>query len=282
MERKRLILVAALAVATLLAACAGGGPSGDPNPPIPPADTPTVLRPADGSTAVDSNSLAPNGSEMYTFTLGSDVNDLVIIELSAELQLLQRNRVGEVVAATDTSEYFGPGIGLTASGALGSQAVVTVPECRGSCIVLEAGPGEYFFEVRNQTGSTVTYDVYVYGAPSADTEEPNDTLPEAAVYEIDTIGEGAIETLFDTDWWLVQASEFSTGSVIFDAPGGIDIVAYVHPIAGAPHGPYTNGSRIELVAGDAIRVVSESGLAARGSNGVYYFSPTATVVPLDD
>lgn len=281
MERKAAYLVAGLVTTLTLAACAAPG-GGGPNPPPPPPDPSTVLSFGGPETPVHGDTLAPGESHRYEFDAGAGTQQVFVFELSEELTLVQRTPGGAVVAVAESAEAFGPGIGFEPVGALAPQAIVPSAPCRGSCIVVEGLPGEYFFEVQNPTGVTQSYEVYLYDAPAADTEEPNGTLVEAGVYVIDTVGEGAIETVFDTDWWLVQAGELDRGTLLFDAPGGIGIVAYLHPLAGAAVGPFVDGSRIDVAAGDALRVVSEQGFAARGANGYYYFSPTETVVPLDD
>jgi len=280
MERIANLVAAGVAAVALLGACAapGGGP---PTPP--PTPTPsTVLSFGDPETPVHASSLAPGAVDRYELDADGGAGQVIVFELSAELRLVQRTPAGDVVALAESSERFGPGVGFAGGSGPAPQAIVPTAPCRGSCIVVEGAPGAYLFEVQNPSGATVAYEVYLYDAPAADTEEPNGTLVEAGVYVIDTVGEGAIETVFDTDWWLVQAGELDRGTLLFDAPGGIGIVAYLHPLAGAAVGPFVDGSRIDVAAGDALRVVSEQGFAARGANGYYYFSPTETVVPLDD
>lgn len=277
MNRSILSAVALLATVTTLAACSGGAGNGD-GPPPPSEPEATVLAMNIGDAPVHEDRLAAGQTDYFQFTAPIDVDDIIVIELNADLRLDLTDGVAGIARATSTSaDMFGPAIvALGAGGQLGSQAIATTAPCRGSCIVVEGDPGTYTFEVTNRGAAAVDYEVFVYDRVATDTLEPNDTLASASPYVLNTENEGAIETVGDVDYWVVQAGGFAGGDIQFEAAGDIDLVLYIDGLG------FPSGSTISVEPGDVLRVESESSLAARGNNGYYYLSPVTVTQPLAD
>ncbi|HZJ10404.1 MAG TPA: hypothetical protein VFD39_11960 [Trueperaceae bacterium] len=276
---KRFILVVAAAAAVLvLAAC-----SVTVEPPGPPADAIAVTANSNPATPLDpGRTYAPNEQKVFRVTVPSGVasDDLLYIELSRNLRLEVRpagNNYSTVSYSATSYEYFGSGLtGIASTGVdsgLSGQAVDTPVTCRGSCVILESAPSEFYVRVKN-TGATPVNDVdlYVYGDIYADALEPeNNTIATAPT--LPSFDGGAIETVGDVDFWEV----LSDGDVAFDVvANGIALEAHIvdsngTPIAGGVGGPYFDGASLPVIVGDFIRVWTvDQNKAASSSYSGYY------------
>jgi hypothetical protein len=219
----------------------------------------------DPNSAVDSDSVAGNGSKTYEVTVsgGAASSDLLYLELDSEsASIVVYNTSGTAIASSDDASSF------TAGGApsvqIGTAGIDVDVICRGSCVILDASAGSYFVEVVSQTGGTLGFDLFAFGDQFQDDNEPGNDLPATAP----TLGsgdEGAIETLGDEDWFIVN----SGGLVRFDSTSGLDLRATVSKANGDPIATLSPGQATTAIVTDRIRVYEVGGDEAgpAGSSG---------------
>lgn len=271
MKRFKLILAATVAATLLLSACnivVVPGP--------PPADYSREANSTPG-TPVWNGSLAAGQSLAFKLTVPSDVrngNDLVYIELDKNLDLELRNPSNyNVVASSGGPRYYAPGTGglIFSSEELGSQAITAAPACRGSCVLIPtSGSSTYYARVVNKGGSAVSFNLYFFGDAEMDEGENNDSIATATFFDIASASgdTGAIELMYDKDYWRVSAS----GSVEFitavDNP--VDLRLEVLNGNGTRVlGPVGNGDTVSVITGDYLYVYSASNRGGAAATSQY-------------
>jgi hypothetical protein len=211
----------------------------------------------DPNSAADSDSVAGNGSKVYDVTVsgGAASSDLLYLELDTEsASLVVYNSAGTAIASSaDASGFIAGG----SASVLGTAGIDVAVICRGSCVILEASAGSYFVEVNNQTGGTLNFDLYAFGDPFQDDNEPSNDLPATAP-TLGTGDEGAIETLGDEDWFIVNTG----GLVRFESTSDLDLRATVSKANGDPIASLSPGQATTVLATDRVRVYEIGGDAA--------------------
>lgn len=268
-----LFVVAAL---VMVACSPAGGSDGDPFPER------TQLNPAGASTPAHEGSALLDQVDYFVLNGSSVSGEIMIVELDQDLRLELTSRSGLVVTAVSTSAgSFGASDVEMAAATASTQEIdpasipIDRPECRGSCIVLPAAAGTYYFQVSGALLPT-DYSVYVYGDDYADTYEPsNDGEGGAEPYVLGASVTGAIETIGDVDWWEVGSPDQDGVLTEFFGPLGseLDLQLYVFDAAGSVGPPLSPGETIMLFPGDMLRVESGNDRAARAVDGYYYLSP---------
>lgn len=254
----------------VLAACSTGG--GEPQLP-----ERTELAPTDDGSASYTGNANLGGTDHFYVDGAGIEGDLIVVELDAELRLELTSITGETVSAVSTGpNYFArqevPVSNVEEENVDPTAIGVDSAPCRGSCIVLPAGNGTYYFQVSGALLPT-PYSAYVYGAPHVDTNEGSNEDPiMAPPYFLGEEDGGALETIGDVDWWTVGSASSASEAVEFLAPGSAGIEVYVVTID-SESGPFPSGTVLNLAPGDLLRVESTLERAARGASGYYYFSP---------
>ncbi len=143
---------------------------------------------------------------------GSNVDGAVRIELFDDGQRVgasqRRDRYAAsatVLAHADRSEELEP------------SAISVTWSCAGPCVGSAYRSGEALLRITNLTSTTRNLDVYGYGAPEADDNEPNDTEQTATLITLQALGDGAsgaIERIGDVDYFRFECGEgFTLGDI---------------------------------------------------------------------
>jgi len=251
----RITLSAAVILAALvLAAC---NVVVEPPPPSPPANTIDVTASNDFSTPLEQFTLNAGSTQVFRVTVPSsvDANDLLYIELDREAPLeVMTGTYGTVTYSASSSEFFGTGSTgiVAATSSVSSQGIGTTVPCRGSCVILEDQPSEFYIRVGHVGGSVPSQiSLYIYGDSYVDLSEPfNNELNTAPALE--QIDAGAIETVGDVDYFWMPV----TASVTFEtAANGFPVEAYRLGSSGQViAGPFGAGDVIGMNTGEFIRV----------------------------
>lgn len=278
MNPRTLLIAVFTAFAMLLSACeftvVPGNGGGDP---FPNAET---VNATTNPLAGQSDSLGPNDAVVYEVRLGSSVraNQAMYFEVDTDaLDLILYSSSGAVLASSSSSDLFETGLralstlsstvpstpAAMGSESTGTQSIGTAPTCRGSCIIRDANASTFYLEVQNPTGSTITFDAYLFSERYADEYEPeNDSRNGAVTLTSGDPDSGAIEHLRDVDWWRMA----SNGSLQFSAitSPGIDLEMRLYNASGAFVESYSPGGPSIAVFADETVEIHEVGNDAAG------------------
>lgn len=250
-------LGAAALLALVLAACTV---TIEPTDPFPGATPVTAVD--DPNAAVASSSVAANDSEVYVVTVPAGVisgDDLLFFEIDEPaLGIVVYSSAGSAIASSNSEEFFVRGaaaVSLLEPAGIG----ITVP-CRGPCVLLPAAAGTYYVEIVNDSGSNRNFDLYIFGDDFVDEDEPaNDSSASALPVSAGGVGQGAIETLGDNDYYSMSSS----GNLEFTAPGSpLDLRAEVSDSGGVVATLQPGDPAFAVFAGDIVRVYEAGGDAA--------------------
>lgn len=262
-----------------------------PPPPPPPADL--VFANQDPGTPVASLSLAPGESINYRLDVPAGVaqaHDVIYLELDSTpngvLELRNAGYWGVLASSASPDRFVRgalPGVpqpnpGATAVGdvapaeQLEPQAVNENRACLGPCVIFRPESTTYHVRVLNDTGSQLTADLYAYGYALQDSGEPqNDSRQTAPV--LAATNAGAIETLNDTDFWVVPGHISATVTTVAN---GIDVTTVVVNASGVVvAGPYATGQAIEAFTGESLRVRASGNEAAAPARSTYFIETTS-------
>ena len=261
------------ALALVLVACSVTIAPVDPFPGALPA---TAVN--DPATAIASFTLAGTSTVVYEVIVPAAVisgDDVLFFELDTEsLGIVVYNSAGTALASSASSDGFVSGD--AAVSLIGPSAITALLTCRGSCVILPASTSTFFVEVVNEGGSSVPFDLFVFGDDEQDEGEPdNDTTATAPPLSISTDQTGAIETLGDVDLYAVQEN----GTVMFDSPSPFDLIAEVL-FNGDVQSTLQPGESAAVFTGDTVRVSENGGNAAGPSaSSRYALSMTGSTSP---
>ncbi|MCO5172918.1 MAG: hypothetical protein M9914_01870 [Trueperaceae bacterium] len=272
MKRFKSTGVALAAVAFLLSACKI---TVTPGPP--PADY-TVSANASPGTPVWSGRVAAGQWLNFMLTVPAGVSgssDVVYIELNQDLDLELRNPTNyDIVASSSSARYYAPergGLVITAADDIGAQAITDTVSCRGSCVIIPAGGSSaYYARVVNTGASASDVSLYFFGEAEMDESETNDSIATATLFDVDsaTGDRGAIELMYDKDYWRASAS----GSIEFITSAGNPVDLRLEVVNGAGQrllGPIGNGGTVSVITGDYLLVYSASNRAGAPAASQY-------------
>ena len=258
---KRVLSLSAVAmIVVVLEAC-----SITVTPPGPPSNTINVTANLDRLTPVHQNtSLSPGQTQVFRVAPGSASNaQLIYVELNhdIELEVLPQSYQSVIFSANDRSRFSSGRFGLQSTAAsvehdVDSQAIAKSILCGGSCVIQRGSSvtGEFYVRVRNDSGSTVSLNLFVYGDVFGDGSEP-DNDSTATALAIGSFNAGAIETVGDVDFWFAQTNGNLSFTTVANGP---TLEAWKVDVSGnlAPSnaGPYLHGQTIPVNAGEFIRV----------------------------
>lgn len=239
--------------------------------PLPPPE-PDVLVTARNDTAnpVRTITVAPRATVLVQVDIDTTL-PLVYIEAESSpnlnLEVLSANR--SRIASSSGPAFFASGrSGLLAADVEPQQVVETALECRGSCVIVERGERTRLFaRIHNPTSGSVSVALYAFGDIYQDTAEPgNDSRGGATPYAVGATAQGAIETVGDVDYWIMQGP----GWVEFVAENrAVDIVADLYTAGGALVATYESGDQFQVLAGQYLVVSAVGGRAAPSADSVY-------------
>lgn len=277
MRRLRLIAVL-LPVVGLLAACSGSF-SVTVNFPVTPTPV-AALGPSGNTTAVATATLAPGGVRYYEIDVSSSQQvgyDVLQVELDHNLNLTFYGPSGSALSSSSSPSYFASGtLGLSSLAAsvapagASTQGIAVTRTCLGSCVVQKLDSGTFYIRVANQTSSTSTVHIYAFVRSYDDLGEPgNDTQSGALTLAAGSSGDsGAIETLRDTDFWIMGA----TGTLTFDGGTAVNARADVFDgTSGAFVTTVLPGGSTSVFAGDVVEVYAKGDARAGVSGTSGYF-----------
>src|SRR5690606_23744159 len=273
-----------LSLLALLAACT--------RPPPPPPPAALVVASGDPNAVVDSLSLAPGKTADYELSIPASVRagyDVAYLELddggSGAVLELRSPIYWSVMASSAAPSRFNRGAmtGIpqpvpSATGAGGAADPAAVSEqtaCRGPCVIFRPTTGTYYARVVNDGGSTLSYDLYLYGYDLQDDTEPqNDGRSSAPVLAAEVAG--AIELLGDNDHWLSPDGL----AVTFAAVPGVELEAVVLSAGGSQvAGPYYPESTFSVFTGETVRVRGRGNAVAGAPAASTYFLSSAPLPP---
>lgn len=227
--------------------------------------------------------LAPGETQVARISFGASSAQLRYVEIEgasgtvADGRVLLELRDGSGPIGFSTSrERFATGVDVLSSAAAWSQDVApssisVLQQCLGPCVATRYQSGTVFARVTNISSQTRTVDLYAYGAPETDQNEPNDTTSAATVV---TLGSapvtvtGAIERLGDVDVFrLVCGAGFGFADVLVtldtDFPGAM--VVRLLP-SGPSMGP---GEQLSVPCNAYVRVQTTDGSAGPSASSRY-------------
>lgn len=277
---RRLGLVAALLlIVGALAACTITITYTAPKNPIATTASTSNANPVEPAVTVD-----PHSTVYFDVYVPSSVRlnyDVVYFELNAnlDLTLIDYNSYAPMASSSSPS-YFAPGTvavqSTVTAPAVVPQAIGPNYSCQGSCIIWPTGStNHYYLGVKNPTSSPVTFDLYVYGFQYQDPYEysGNDSQSGATKYS-GGAESGAIETLYDVDWWHITSGTngtltFSKVSspidlelVLRDGTGGYVDTYYIG-------GAYPNKVNVPFRSGDYLVIRSSNNYAGPPAGSRY-------------
>lgn len=281
-KRSPTIALLLAALAAVLVGCRTAPP-----PPPPPADT--VVAVSDPAVAVASLILAPGETRNFQLQVPAGVmqnHDVIYLELASAqngVLELRGSTYWYVIASSASPDRFVsgllPGVPQPSPGAADApapesvdpQAVLESRTCLGPCIIFAPTTSTYYARVVNDTGSTMSADLYLYGYDLQDDTEPqNDTRSTAPVLQ--PTNAGALELLGDSDFWLAPGHlEVALTTV----SGGVDVSAVVTDAGGVVvDGPWVSGESFEVFSGEYVRVRAATGTAAAPAKSTYFIETT--------
>lgn len=260
-----------------------------PPPPPPPSDL--VVAGTDPTMSVASFNLAPGEWKNFEIRVPAGVmqgSDVIYLELDPSHDGVVELRTAtywQVIASSASPDRFVsgtlPGVpqppqvaAAVTRSAVGieAQAVLESRTCLGPCVIFEPTTSTYYARVVNDTGTSLSADLYLYGYDMQDDTEPqNDQRSTAPVLQATTTG--ALEVLGDTDFWLAPGHLQATLSTV---SGGVDISVTVVDAGGlVVAGPYASGASFEVFAGESLRVRAAAGTAAAPGKSTYFIETVA-------
>lgn len=275
MTHRRLTSFAALAaLALVLAACQI---TVTPGPP--PTFPPTLSGDFDAQVFVPTLGQPPESQVRATVDAQAtryyrvDVptaRDLLYAEAEgSDLRVTLYTGSGSVLAASESSRYFGPSVAsLDASAEVGTASLSTTFFCIGPCAAIEPSAASYVIGVRNLANSPRTFDLYAYTMDETDENEGNDASGIATTFS--TVGPvGAIEALDDQDWFrYTGATNRTLRFTVFNLD--LDLVLeFPNDVPPTIVSGGLSGTTTVLVPGDVFRVYSRAGLAAPSTESRY-------------
>ncbi len=269
--KRPLILIAALLALLALTSCGGLTIVITP-----PANALARDANLDGSP-IDTINLAAGESQAYAISLSSSVRnqDVLYVELDQDINLTLYDGDGYRLATSSTASVFASGgLGLSAAGAaLDAQSVDLNYSCLGSCTISATLPKVYA-KVENNSGGSMSVNVYAYGAPFHDTGETSNDSTAGATLLFAGSDEGALELLGDVDFWDPDASH---GLVTFDAVNTpVDMVAEIVYDTGARVSGtvlhYPGDPAFDVYSGEYLKIYASNSYAGASSKSTYYLS----------
>lgn len=225
--------------------------------------------------------LAPGDRRIYEVVNGSlDAGEGLYVALGEddawdpEVLLRAYRSSGATFASSATSEYFASGtralqVPQGAPPEVNSQ-IVTQMVCPGSCIIAPRMQNARYVSIRNDGNATRTIDVYAVVRPYADDNEPNEST-ESAVLLDQSGGEGALETLDDTD--VFEVTQEGTYELLGTADSALTFRADVYhdgEVDAEPDTVLYDGDQAYLYPSDLVFVRTDNGRAAAANNSQYF------------
>jgi hypothetical protein len=200
-------------------------------------ETQPISASADPLSPVDTVTLGSSEEIWYEVSVSSSLassSDVIYFEAepqgfadtSGVLSLRRYASSGTVLASSVSPAGFGAGTTTltSVSSSEFSPAIVNAVNCRGPCIILPSTSGTFLIRVRNISGGTITVNFFAFGDQFADGNEPfNDTEDGAVGLFLDDVDTGAIETLGDIDWYVVN----DPGTFLFTSLSSAELRAEV-------------------------------------------------------
>ena len=226
--------------------------------------------------------LAPGETQLARFTFGSSAAGLRFVEVTGvggsavdgRVRVEVRSDAG-TVGVSDDRRRFAPSLGaLVATGpehGVAASSVPVVNVCLGPCVAQRYRSGSLVAHVTNTSSQTRSVDLYAYGAPESDSNEPNDSAATATRVSVATTGAtltGAIERIGDRDVYTLTCASSRPGSSLVV---GLQS-AFPGPLAlrrlDRASGVRAGGT-IEVACGASVVVETTDGSAGPSSSSLY-------------
>jgi hypothetical protein len=234
-------------------------------------------------TALGRLVLAPGETQVARFSFGSSSARLRYVEVvgasgvaaDGRVRLEVRDDSGTIGFST-SRQRFATGLDVLSSAEASSldverSAISVLYQCLGPCVATRYRTGTVFARVTNTSTQTRTVDLYAYGAPETDQNEPNDSTTSATVVSVGAAGAtvtGAIERLDDVDVFRLVCTDgfqFTTVFVTLETsfPGSM----VVRRSAGST--PRAPGQTLEVPCDGTFRVETTDGSAGPSASSRY-------------
>jgi hypothetical protein len=158
-----------------------------------------------------------------------------------------------------------------------TRSVVVEWRCLGACMAWRpvSASTRYYARITNPTSSSQSVDLFAYGRPYGDENEPNDTAATATPLVVRSVGDfaaGALESVGDRDFFRVSAGSgwsFVDIQLSLASEFAGDIVLLVGS-ACEPAGPITEpGQTVTVPSGTIVCVRTLDGTAGSAFSGYY-------------
>ena len=174
--------------------------------------------------------LAPGETQVARLSFGSSSARLRYVEVAgasgtdADGRVLLEVRDGSGTIGFSTSRLrFATGLDVLSSAEAWSQDVApssisVLYQCLGPCVATRYRSGTVFARVTNVSSQTRSVDLYAYGGPETDQNEPNESTFGATIVRVGPGGEtvtGAIERLDDVDVFRLACSDAFQFTTVF-------------------------------------------------------------------
>ncbi len=234
-------------------------------------------------TALGRLVLAPGQTQVARLSFGSSPARLRFVEVvgvsggaaDGRVLLELRDASGSIGFSTSRQRFTtGLDVLSSAEGAspgVESSAISVLYQCLGPCVATRYRTGTVFARVTNTSSQTRSVDLYAYGAPETDQNEPNDPSNPATVVSVGPGGvtvTGAIERMDDVDVFRLVCTpsfDFATVLVTLETsfPGSMVVRLSAWSTPRAP------GQRLEVPCGGTFRVETTDGSAGPSASSWY-------------
>ena len=235
-------------------------------------------------TALGRLVLAPGETQIARLSFGSSTARLRYVEVAgasgtaADGHVLLELRDGSGTIGVSSSRLrFATGLDVLSSADTWSSdatpsAISVLYQCLGPCVATRYRSGTVFARVTNTSSQMRSVDLYAYGAPETDQNEPNDSTGAGTIVFVGPAGAtvtGAIEHMEDVDVFRLVCTdnfEFATVLVTLESsfPGSMVVRRLL------PTGPTREpGQVLEVPCNGYLRVETRDGSAGPSASSRY-------------
>lgn len=214
--------------------------------------------------------LEPGEDRLYRVTIPSSDEPALYLYLDQALDMYVYRGSGSLFATSSSPDFFaagGGGVGVAGGAATVDPQIVVNETCPGSCVLMEnPGPGVVYVRVHNPSSTTQSFTLWAVLRSFADENEAIAAEDEPQNFE--TSAEGAIETIGDTDYFIVDQA----GTLAFEYAGdaGLDLQAQIIPFdESAPVETIVPGGSATVDFSDRVVVTATNPRAAVAANSQY-------------
>lgn len=274
---KRILFAFGLAAVIMVAGCTPVGPGSTPIAPTTLDESQTL---ADASAA-DFVFIPANSTRSVRVDVDPMYGEQIIV--MTEGSFLGAYAGSRHVASSSTPDRF---ISLEIIGLSADPATSIVPaisvnspsdyQCIGPCVAVDSADeqGVLTIEMENSSSKGDLFPIYVVAAPYFDAREYDNDTRDSAFALSTTSSRGALETVFDEDWFFVGTG--NGGSYDFRAPSAFDLQVLVYDGAtvSVEFTVEAGTTRTELLLDDEYVELHGDEYAATAATSWYEISPT--------